>query len=204
MAFNDTYKTIRSLSHGIYKEKGSKFIATAWPVTQESEIKIILENTRKGHHEARHHSYAYLLGQEGLIWRANDDGEPSGSAGRPILGQIKSHGLTNVLIIVSRYFGGTLLGVSGLINAYRSAAASSLENAEIIDNLILETYEIKYPYPSMNDVMKIIKEENVEQSDHSFDMECRIIISFRSSVRDRILKRFDRIEGLSYRFLSSG
>jgi uncharacterized YigZ family protein len=201
MAANDTYKTIRSLSHGIYKEKGSKFIAAAWPVTEESEIKIILENTRKEHHEARHHCYAYLLGQDGLMWRANDDGEPSGSAGRPILGQIKSHGLTNVLIIVSRYFGGTLLGVSGLINAYRSAASSALENAEIIDHIIQEYYEIIFPYSSMNDVMSVIKDENITKSEQFFDLECRIRLNFRFSASERILNRLSKINGLKYRFL---
>jgi uncharacterized YigZ family protein len=201
MAANDTYKTIRSLSHGIYKEKGSKFIAEAWPVTEESEIKIIMENTRKEHHEARHHCYAYLLGQDGLMWRANDDGEPSGSAGRPILGQIKSHGLTNVLIIVSRYFGGTLLGVSGLINAYRSAASSALENAEIIDHIIQEYYEIIFPYSSMNDVMSVIKDENITKSEQFFDLECRIRLNFRFSASERILNRLSKINGLKYKFL---
>jgi uncharacterized YigZ family protein len=201
MAANDTYKTIRSLSHGIYKEKGSRFIAEAWPVTEESEIKIIMENTRKEHHEARHHCYAYLLGQDGLMWRANDDGEPSGSAGRPILGQIKSHGLTNVLIIVSRYFGGTLLGVSGLINAYRSAASSALENAEIIDHIIQEYYEIIFPYSCMNDVMSVIKDENITKSEQFFDLECRIRLNFRFSASERILNRLSKINGLKYKFL---
>ncbi len=200
----DTYKTIKSVSNGLYKEKGSKFISAAFPVFDEAEIKNIIEETRKEHHEAKHHSYAYMTGKEGKKWRANDDGEPSGTAGRPILGQIKSYGLTNVLIIVSRYFGGTLLGVSGLINAYKSAAESALANAEIIDHIIHETYEITYPYQAMNDVMKILKEENISQSDHKYDLECRILISFRSSATDQILKRFTRIEGLVWRFISAG
>jgi uncharacterized YigZ family protein len=202
MVSADTYKTIISVSHGLYREKGSKFISAAFPVCDESEIKIIIDETRKEHHEARHHCYAYMTGREGLIWRANDDGEPSGTAGRPILGQIRSFGITNVLVIVSRYFGGTLLGVSGLINAYKSAAESALSNAEIIDHIIHETYEINYPYQAMNDVMKILKEEDVRQSDHQFDLECRIVISFRSSASDRILKRLSRIEGFRYSFRS--
>jgi uncharacterized YigZ family protein len=201
MKISDSYKTIKSVSCGIYKEKGSKFISEAYPVTDESEIKIILENVRRKYHEAKHHSYAYLLGKEGQVWRINDDGEPSGTAGKPTMGQIRSFGLTNVLIIVSRYFGGTLLGVSGLINAYRSAAESALSNAEIIDHIIHEFYEITYPYSAMNDVMKIIKEENIIQSDHNFDLECRIIIDFRSSAKESIIERFSRIEGLNYRFL---
>jgi uncharacterized YigZ family protein len=202
MAAADTYKTIRSVSRGIYKEKGSKFIAAAFPIFEEAEIKPIIEDIRKEHHEAKHHGYAYILGQDGLTWRANDDGEPSGTAGRPILGQIRSHGLTNVLIIVSRYFGGTLLGVSGLINAYKSAAEYALESAEIVDHIIHECYEVKYPYPAMNDVMKIIKEENILQSGHSFDLECTIILNFRSSARERILTRLSRIEGLTHKFIS--
>lgn len=202
MAAADTYKTIRSVSRGIYKEKGSKFIAAAFPIFEEAEIKPIIEDIRKEHHEAKHHGYAYILGQDRLTWRANDDGEPSGTAGRPILGQIRSHGLTNVLTIVSRYFGGTLLGVSGLINAYKSAAGYALESAEIVDHIIHECYEVRYPYPAMNDVMKIIKEENILQSGHSFDLECTIIMSFRLSSRERILTRLSRIEGLTHKFIS--
>jgi uncharacterized YigZ family protein len=201
MSENDTYKTIQSVSTGIYKEKGSKFISAAWPVSDEKVIKSILEGIRKEHHEARHHCYAYQLGPEGSSWRANDDGEPSGTAGRPILGQIRSFGLTNILIVVSRYFGGTLLGVSGLINAYRSAAKDALSNAEIIDHIIQESYEITFPYAAMNDTMKIIKEEDVAQSGHSFDLECRVTVSFRLSSREKILTRFSRIEGLKYRLL---
>jgi putative IMPACT (imprinted ancient) family translation regulator len=142
-----------------------------------------------------------MLGSKEDIWRANDDGEPSGTAGRLILGQIKSFGLTNVLIVVSRYFGGTLLGVSGLINAYKSAAYSALSAAEIIEHIVKESYEITYPYSAMNDVMRIIKEEDAGQSDHLFDLECRIRVSFRLSSREKILARFSRIEGLKYRFL---
>lgn len=204
MSVSDTYKTINGVSTGIYKDKGSKFIAAAYPVSQEDEIRSILEEVRKEHHDAKHHSYAYMLGEKGLIWRANDDGEPSGTAGRPILGRIKSYGLTNVLVIVSRYFGGTLLGVSGLINAYKTAAESALANAEIIDHVILQTYEITYPWDAMNDVMKIIKEENINQAEHHFDTGCRIVIRFRSSSAEKIKARLSRIEGLELRFLSSG
>jgi uncharacterized YigZ family protein len=202
MAAADTYKTIRSVSRGIYKNKSSKFVAAAFPIFEEDEIKPIIEDIRKEHHVAKHHGYAYILGHDGLTWRANDDGEPTGTAGRPILGQIRSRGLTNVLIIVSRYFGGTLLGISGLINAYKSAAGYALEDAEIIDHIIHESYEVKYPYPAMNDVMKIIKEENITQSGHFFDLECTIILNFRSSARERILTRLSRIEGLTHRFIS--
>lgn len=200
---SDSYKTINSPSQGLYKEKGSRFIAFAYPVSDQEAIKPIIDMIRKEHHEARHHSYAYMLGQERINWRTNDDGEPSGTAGRPILGQINSFGLTNILIIVSRYFGGALLGVSGLINAYRSAAASALQNAEIIDCTLQEFYEITYPFISMNDVMKILKEEMIGQADQSFDLECRIKVNFRASARERILTRFSRIEGLKYKFLET-
>jgi uncharacterized YigZ family protein len=202
MAPADTYKTIKSASNGLYKEKGSKFISAAYPVREEQEIRKIIDDTKKEHHEARHHCYAYMTGRDGLTWRANDDGEPSGTAGRPILGQIKSFGVTNVLVIVSRYFGGTLLGVSGLINAYKSAAGSALSNAEMTDHIIHDTYEIYFPYQAMKDVMKILKDEEIGQTDHKFDLECRIVISIRSSVTDLILKRLARIEGITYNFLS--
>jgi uncharacterized YigZ family protein len=200
---SDTYKTITSSSQGIYKDKGSRFISIAIPVSDQEEIKPIIEKIKKEHHEARHHCYAYMIGHERLAWRVNDDGEPSGTAGRPILGQINSYGLTNIIIVVSRYFGGTLLGVSGLINAYRSAAASAIENAEIIEKTLQEYYEITYPYISMNDVMRILKEENVGQSEQSFDLECRILLNFRISVKEKILNRLSRIEGLTCRYLET-
>jgi uncharacterized YigZ family protein len=200
---SDSYTTIKSPSQGIYKEKGSRFIAFAFPFSDQEEIKSIIDNIRKEHHEAKHHCYAYMIGQERLIWRVNDDGEPSGTAGRPILGQINSFGLTNILIVVSRYFGGTLLGVSGLINAYRTAAAASIQNAEIIELTLQEFYEITFPYESMNFVMKILKEENIVQSDQLFDLECRIRLNFRVSVRGKILNRLSRIDGLKYRYIET-
>ena len=203
MAGTDSYKTIRTVSSGSYKEKGSRFIAEAYPVRDESDIRTIIDSVRKKHHSARHHCFAYFLGKDRQVWRVNDDGEPSGTAGRPILSLIKSLELTNVLIIVSRYFGGTLLGISGLINAYRSAAAEALNNAEIIEQTILESYEITYPYSAMNEVMKILKSGSVEQSEQSFDMECSLKISLRPSAKERILKRLLLINGLKYRILSS-
>ena len=200
---SDTYKTISSPSEGLFKEKGSRFIAFAYPVSDQEEIKPIIDTLRKEHYEARHHCFAYMLGQERVNWRANDDGEPSGTAGRPIMGQINSYGLTNILIVVTRYFGGTLLGVSGLINAYKSAAESAIQNAEIIDCTLQEFYEITYPYISMNDVMKILKEETIGQTDQSFNLECRIKVNFRASSREKILTRLSRITGLEYKYLET-
>ena len=200
---SDTYKTITLPSRGIYKEKGSRFVSIAIPVSDQEEIKPNIDKIKKEHHEAKHHCYAYIIGHERLVWRVNDDGEPSGTAGRPILGQINSYGLTNVIIVVSRYFGGTLLGVSGLINAYRSAAASAIDNAGIIEKTLHEYYEITYPYTTMNDVMRILKEENIGQSEQSFDLECRILLNFRVTVKEKILHRLSRIEGLTYRYLET-
>jgi uncharacterized YigZ family protein len=200
---SDTHKTIISSSQGIYKEKGSRFVSFAVPVSDQQEIKAIIDKIRKEHYEAKHHCYAYMIGHERIIWRVNDDGEPSGTAGRPILGQINSYGLTNIIIVVSRYFGGTLLGVSGLINAYRTAAASSIQNAELTEMTVQEYYEITYPYISMNDVMRILKEENLGQSQQSFDLECRILLNFRVSVKEKVLNRLSRIDGLKYRYIET-
>jgi uncharacterized YigZ family protein len=200
---SDIYKTIASTSQGIYKEKGSRFVSFAVPISSQEEIKPIIDKIRKEHHEARHHCYAYIIGYERIIWRVNDDGEPSGTAGRPILGQINSFGLTNIIIVVSRYFGGTLLGVSGLINAYRSAAESALRNAELTEKTVNEYYKITYPYISMNDVMKILKEENIGQSEQSFDIECNILLNFRVSAKEKVLNRLSRIDGLNYRYIET-
>jgi uncharacterized YigZ family protein len=199
----DNYRTIKSFSQGIYKEKGSRFLAFAFPVSDPEQIKPLIDKIRKEHHEARHHCYAYMIGHERVIWRMNDDGEPSGTAGRPILGQINSFGITNILIIVSRYFGGTLLGVSGLINAYRSAAASAITRAKIVECIIQDYYEIIFPYKSMNNVMRTLKEEGIGQSEQSFDLECRIRINFRLSAKEKILDRLSRIEGLKYSYIDT-
>lgn len=200
---SDFYKTIMSSSQGVYKEKGSRFVSFAFPISGQEEIKPIIDKIRKEHHEARHHCYAYMLGHERIIWRVNDDGEPSGTAGKPILGQINSFGLTNILIVVSRYFGGTLLGISGLINAYRSAAISAIQNAELTEKTINEYYLITYPYISMNDVMRILKEENLGQSEQSFDFECRLLLNFRLSVKEKVLNRLSRIDGLKYIYIDT-
>jgi uncharacterized YigZ family protein len=200
---SDSYKTISSPSSGIYKEKGSRFLAFAFPVSGLEDIKPILDSLRKEHHEAKHHCYAWMLGQERSNWRINDDGEPSGTGGRPILGQINSFKLTNILIVVCRYFGGTLLGVSGLMNAYKSSALSAIQNADIIDCTLQDYYEITYPYIAMNEVMKIVKDEMIGQTDQSFELVCRIKVNFRLSSREKILNRLSRINGLEYKYLET-
>jgi uncharacterized YigZ family protein len=193
---SDTYRTIKAFSQGIYKEKGSRFVGLAFPVSCEAEIKQILSETRKEHHDARHHCYAYVMGADGSVWRANDDGEPSGTGGKPILGQIRSLELTNLLIVVPRYFGGTLLGTSGLINAYRSAAENTLSNAIITNHIIHQKCNISFPYSSMNDVMKILKEEEIRQAGHSYELTCRITIWLRLSEAERMRSRLLKAEGL--------
>jgi uncharacterized YigZ family protein len=200
---SDTYKTIKAPAEGLYKEKGSRFVSIAIPISEVESVKTIIDKIRKEHHEARHHCYAYIIGHDRNTWRVNDDGEPSGTAGRPIMGQINSFGLTNLIIVVSRYFGGTLLGVSGLINAYRKSAASALQNAEIVERTLQEYYEIEYPYEVMNDVMKILKDESIEQSKQSFALECRILINFRVSAKEKILYRLSRIDGLESRYIET-
>jgi uncharacterized YigZ family protein len=200
---SDTYKTIIGDSSGIYKEKGSRFVSVAIPVSDQEQIKPIIDKIRKEHHDAKHHCYAYMLGHERLIWRVNDDGEPSGTGGKPILGQINSLGLTNIIIVVSRYFGGTLLGVSGLINAYRSAAASSLANAKMTEKTVNEYYEITFPFSSLKDVMKVLKEENLGQSEQMFDLECRLKLNFRVSIKEKVFNRLSRIEGVNYRYIDT-
>lgn len=198
---SDIYRTIKSSSQGIFRDKGSKFIALAYPVADQESVKNIVEGLRKEYHDARHHCYAYMIGYQRIIWRINDDGEPSGTAGKPILGQINSNGLTNILIVVIRYFGGTLLGVPGLINAYKTSSAEAIMNAEIIECTVKDFYDVSFPFKSMNDVMKILKDEGAGQSDQLFDFECRIRISFRISNSERVLGRLSRIEGIKTNFI---
>lgn len=200
----DTYKTLKGLSKGIYKDRGSRFLAFAYPVFSEEEIKPILLTLRKKYHDARHFCYAYRLGAEKEFFRVNDDGEPSNSAGKPILGQILAYDLTNVLIVVIRYFGGTLLGVGGLINAYRSAAADALSNSHVLTKTINDIYELQFDYSSMNDVKKVIKEEKLTQIEQKLDLTCSIKISIRKSRSKSVVERLGKIEGLRIRHLRSG
>ncbi|MCX6244135.1 MAG: YigZ family protein [Bacteroidetes bacterium] len=200
MLFDDTYQTISTSSRGIYKEKGSKFIAHAFPVFSEDLVKEKLSALRKEYHDARHHCYAYCLGPDRSAWRINDDGEPSGTAGKPIHGQILSKDLTNVLIVVIRYFGGIKLGVPGLINAYRTAAKDALENAEIVTRMVEEVYETSFGYPAMNDVMRILKEENAAIMEQEFENACRIRFSIRRSSGTKIVSRLQKIQGITTSF----
>lgn len=192
----DKYLTINAPSEGLYKEKGSKFIAFAIPVSNVDQIKEILEEKRKEHHDARHVCYAYILGVDKADYRSNDDGEPSGTAGRPILGSILSAGVTNVLIAVVRYFGGTKLGTSGLINAYKVASTDALENAEIIEKTVDEEIHISFDYLVMNDVMKIVKDVAPQVLSQQFDNNCNMVLSIRKGDAPNLTERLKKVESL--------
>ena len=202
MLFSDEYKTITEPVQGSFRDKGSRFLAFAFPVVSEQEIKLHLETLRKKYYDATHHCYAYVLGFDKSAYRVNDDGEPSGTAGRPIHGQILSNDLTNTLIVVVRYYGGTNLGVPGLINAYKTAAAEALSQATIVTKIVKETYQIEYPYEAMNDVMKIIKDEILEVINNEFGMKCVIRLAIRHSETDRIKAKFSKINQLVINYLS--
>lgn len=200
---DDTYQTINSSSEGLYKEKGSKFIALSYHVTSEEEVKDILLKLRKDYHDARHHCYAYIIGFKSEHWRANDDGEPSGTAGRPIHGQIVSRNLTNTLVVVIRYFGGTKLGVSGLISAYKAAASDALENAQVITKTVNDIYEVTFDYLAMNDVMKLVKDENLDLMEQNFDTSCIIKLGIRQSKTPSVLGKIEKIDSAMVTFLKT-
>lgn len=192
---DDTYHTIASESEGLYKDKGSKFIAKACPVLSEEQIRDKLLETKKDYYDARHHCYAWLLGYDQQHFRVNDDGEPSGTAGKPIFGQIRSAGITNVLIIVVRYFGGIKLGVRGLINAYKGAAHDAIANAEIIEKIRQSTYQVLFDYAQMNDVMRIIKEYNLSVEKLNCQQRCMLEFSVRMQLESSVLGYFSSIDG---------
>ena len=203
MLFDDTYLTIATSCEGLYKDKGSKFISFAYPVSNEEDVKNLLVDLRKEHFNARHHCYAFRLGADKQSYRANDDGEPKYTAGKPILGQIQSKDLTNILIVVVRYFGGTLLGVGGLINAYKYAAANALENAVIIEKTVNDFYELAFDYLQMSAVMKIIKDENLEQIQQNFELGCKLIFSVRRNNSNKVVELFSKISNLELKFLNT-
>jgi len=195
---NDTYKTIKKLSEGLYKEKGSKFLAFAHPIESVEEVKPVLENYRKIYYDARHICYAYSIGPEGEEFRANDDGEPSGTAGRPILGQLQSFGLTNVLVVVIRYFGGVLLGTGGLVVAYRSAAADALTEAEIIEKTVDVDFKFRFEFPFMNDVMRIVKNMDAQIVEQSYEMDCIMQLRIRKNHANQLEGALNKVETLSF------
>ena len=191
----DSYKSIASESRGLFKDNGSRFIAHAYPVETEEEVKEIVAALKKEYYDARHHVYAYRLGYMGDKFRANDDGEPSGSSGRPVLGQIDSCGLSDILVVVVRYFGGIKLGIPGLIRAYKTSTADALANAEIVEKIASKMYRVHFGYMSMNSVMKVFKDMDLVQKNQSFDMECSMDTSVRLSLVDTFLERMADVEG---------
>ena len=183
--FDDTYRTLAAPAEGLYKEKGSKFLAFAYPVHTLDEVKARLDTLRKEYFDARHHCYAYILGPRKDAWRANDDGEPSGTGGRPIHGQLLSADLTDTLIVVVRYFGGILLGASGLANAYKTAARDAIDHAQIVERTIDVRYRLGFAYEAMNDVMRLLKDYDLKPQQQQFDLDCSLEVEVRQSLSVR-------------------
>lgn len=197
-SLSDTYKTVKAAGEGLYKEKGSKFLAYVFPVKCESEIKEHLDYFHKEYHNARHICYAYKLGyDENAPYRMNDDGEPSGTAGKPIYGQILSHELTDILIIVVRYFGGTKLGVSGLINAYKSAALEAIVSTDIIEEIRTTALRLSYDFTMINEAMRLVKDHKLNIIRQEYDEACHLCVAVRLSEYERVYKAFEQVYGLN-------
>ena len=194
----DSYKTIAAIAEGTYSEKRSKFLAFAIPVTTVDEVKAYVAEYQKRYYDARHACYAYMLGAERTEFRANDNGEPSGTAGKPILGQINSYGLTNILIIVVRYFGGIKLGTSGLIVAYRQAAIEALENAQIIEKTVDDDITFSFEFPMMNAVMKVVKDLNPQILSQGYDTNCTMTLRIRRGMMPQLRERLSKVETLHF------
>ncbi|ALL06533.1 thymidylate synthase [Pedobacter sp. PACM 27299] len=201
MLFDDTYKTITAPAEGLFKDRGSKFIAFAYPIRSEEEVKPILAQLRSEHGKARHFCWALRLSPDRAVFRIQDDGEPSGTAGRPILNALLSADITNILIVVVRYFGGTLLGVPGLINAYKSAAIEAIQAAEIVEKTVNDVYELTFDYLSMNDVMRLFKEEQLQILSQEFDNSCSIKFEVRKAQLNQVLGKIEKIDGVKLSYL---
>jgi uncharacterized YigZ family protein len=191
---NDTYKTIANPSTGIYKDKGSKFMAFAYPVSTETEVKQLIESIKKEYFDARHHCYAYAIGINRQQYRTFDDSEPSGTAGKPIYNQILSTNLTNILVVVVRYFGGTLLGTSGLITAYRSATNDAIQHAKIVEKTDNKLLKLSFDYLHLNDVLKILRIEGIAIKKQDFDNTCKIDAEVRKSIVDATIARLEKLK----------
>ena len=203
MLFDDTYKTISVSSEGLFKDRGSKFIGYAFPVSSDLEIKSIINQLQSEHSKARHFCWALRLTSDRSVFRLNDDGEPSGSAGRPILNTLLSKDLTNILIVVVRYFGGTLLGVPGLIHAYKTATLEAINAAEIMERTVNDLYLLKFDYLHLNEVMTVLKDENLSYQNQIFDNDCSLEISVRKAQLNTVIHKLDHITGLTYAYLHS-
>ncbi|WP_113661180.1 IMPACT family protein [Pedobacter nanyangensis] len=203
MLFSDTYQTITQTSEGIFRDKGSKFIAYAYPIKSETDVKELVAKLRAEHPKARHFCWALRLSPDRNVFKLNDDGEPSGTAGRPILNSLLSADVTNILVVVVRYFGGTLLGVPGLINAYKTATVEALNAAEIITKTVNDVYELEFDYLMMNDVMRIMKDEQLNIIKQNFDTYCALTFEVRKANLNQVIKKLDKIEGLKIAYLGT-
>ncbi len=192
----DTYFSLQGSCEGLYKEKGSKFIARGFAVENEDEVKDILTSLREEYYDARHVCYAYRLGETGEVFRINDDGEPSGTAGKPIYGQLLSYELKDVLLVVVRYFGGTKLGVSGLIQAYKQASREAIESGVIIEKMIKKQIRIRFSYELMNVVMRMLRDVEIEKMDQFYEEQCEIVLEVRRSLSDSLYNRLSQVYGL--------
>ena len=201
MLFDDTYLTIENPSEAIFRDRGSKFLAFAYPIISEAGIKPILATLKAEHPKANHHCWAMRLGTDRSVFRINDDGKPAGTAGRPILNTLLSRNITNILVVVVRYFGGTLLGVPGLINAYKVATEDALTNATVIEKTLDDIYSINFNYGQMNDVMKIIKEDDLAILEQAFDNNCMVKIAIRKMQVNRAIARLEKIEGAKIKLI---
>lgn len=201
--FEDTYKTIAAPAEGLFKDKGSKFIAYAYPLKDEEAAKEIVGTLKSQHPKARHHCWAFRLTPDRSVFRINDDGEPSGTAGRPILNTLLSYDVTNVLVVVVRYFGGTLLGVPGLIHAYKTATQEALSVASLVELTVNDVYRLTFGYEQLNDVMRVVKEENLTVLEQDFDNRCTMELGIRQLQVGRVLERVEKIEGMDVIFLKT-
>jgi len=203
MKEDDTYNMLATCGEGLYKEKGSKFIAETFVVMNEDEAKTAIASVKKKYFDARHHCFAYMIGPDKKTFRASDDGEPSGTAGKPILNQILSKDVTNVCLVVTRYFGGIKLGTSGLINAYKTAAREALDNSSIVEKTINEIYSLTFEYPLMNEVMRIMKEENLQQLNPRFSLDCYLEFSTRKNAASAIFEKFSNLYGVKIEHINT-
>jgi len=196
MLFDDTYLTLKTAAEGVFRDRGSKFMAYAYPITSDAEIKDLVARLKAEHPKANHHCWAMRLGADRSVFRINDDGEPSGTAGRPILNVLLSRDVTNVLVVVVRYFGGTLLGVPGLINAYKQAAVDALNNAVIVEKTVQDVYTLQFGHEQMNDVMRLVKENSLSVLSQQFDNLCSLQISIRKTKVNEVLGKLEKIRDL--------
>jgi uncharacterized YigZ family protein len=203
MLFDDTYRTIENPCEGIFRDRGSKFLAYAFPIRSEAEIKEIVASLKAEHPKANHHCWAMRLGTDRSVFKINDDGEPSGTAGRPILNILLSRDLTNILVVVVRYFGGTLLGVPGLINAYKQATEDALNHAVVIEKTVNDIYNIAFDYLQMNTIMRIIKEGELIVISQQFDNNCTMQLSIRKMQVNQILSKLNNTEGVTVSYAYS-